>query len=78
MLVYEERMDRQTRRLWLWREDYMREWCGRAEFRAVLPELLERQDAEFRQQIERVSAEERERAESAPREMKGVSTHASQ
>jgi hypothetical protein len=77
MLVYEERMNRQTRRLWLSWEDYMREWCGRAEFRAVLPELLEGEDADFRKQIERI-AEEEERTESAPRELKGVSTHALQ
>jgi hypothetical protein len=62
MLVYEERMDKQTRRLWLTWEDYMREWCGRAEFRAVLPALLQGEDADFRKHIERICLEEETRA----------------
>lgn len=65
MLVYEERMDRQTRRLWLSWEDYMREWCRRAEFRGVLPELLQGEDADFRKHIERICREE-ERGEDGP------------
>jgi hypothetical protein len=51
ILVYEEKMDRQTRRLWSSWEDYMREWCGRADFRAALPELLEGEDPDFRRHI---------------------------
>jgi hypothetical protein len=51
LLVYEEDMDRQTRRLWQSWEDYMREWCRRDDFRAVLPSLLEGEDDEFRQHI---------------------------
>jgi len=78
MLVYEERMDKQTRRLWLSWEDYMREWCRRAEFRAVLPVLLQGEDAEFREHIQHICAEEQARAESACRELKGVSTDAHQ
>lgn len=78
MLVYEERMDRQTRRLWLSWEDYMREWCRRGEFRAVLPALLQGEDADFRKQIERISEEERARAERAVPELKGDSTSAPQ
>jgi hypothetical protein len=78
MLVYEERMDRQTRRLWLSWEDYMREWCRRAEFRAVLPALLQGEDVDFRKQIERICEEERARAESAAPELKGGSTNAPQ
>ena len=34
LLVYEEKMDKQTKRLWLSWEDYMREWCRRKDFRA--------------------------------------------
>jgi len=41
LLVYEDRMDKQTRRLWRSWEDYMREWCRRKDFRATLPELLQ-------------------------------------
>ena len=44
LLVYEERMDRQTRRLWQSWEDYMRDWCKREDFRALLPSLLEGED----------------------------------
>ncbi|MBL8918607.1 MAG: hypothetical protein JNJ54_07070 [Myxococcaceae bacterium] len=47
LLVYEEQMSRQVRRLWQSWEDYMREWVARAEFREALPELLEGEDDEF-------------------------------
>ncbi len=36
-----------TVRRWLSWEDYMREWCRREDFRALLPVLLEGEDAEF-------------------------------
>jgi len=55
MLVYEERMSQQDRRLWLSWEDYMREWCRRADFRAALPELLEGEDEQFCHHIERIA-----------------------
>jgi hypothetical protein len=57
LLVYEERMDRQTRRLWQSWEDYMRDWCKRDDFRGLLPSLLEGEDEEFRQHITRIAAE---------------------
>src|SRR3954467_13160774 len=41
LLVYEEKMDRQTRRMWQSWEDYMREWVRRSEFREALPTLLD-------------------------------------
>src|SRR5690606_32897722 len=47
LLVYEERMPRQTQRLWQSWEDYMREWCRREDFRAALPELLRGEDEAF-------------------------------
>lgn len=62
MLVYEERMSRQTRRLWQSWEDYMREWCRRADFREALPQLLEGEDEEFQRYIAALA-----QAESAPR-----------
>ncbi len=55
ILVYEERMNKQTRRLWSSWEDYMREWCARADFRAALPELLEGEDPDFRAHIQRIA-----------------------
>jgi len=58
MLVFEERMSRQTRRLWQSWEDYMREWCRRADFRDALATLLEGEDEDFRRHIARIAAEE--------------------
>lgn len=59
ILVYDENMDRQTRRLWQSWEDYMREWCRREDFAQALPQLLRGEDDEFRAYIERVAGEER-------------------
>lgn len=55
MLVYEENMSRQTRRLWQSWEDYMREWCRRPDFREALDSLLEGEDEDFRQHISRIA-----------------------
>jgi len=57
LLVYEKDMDRKTRRLWQSWEDYMRDWCKREDFRALLPSLLEGEDEEFRHHIQRVAQE---------------------
>jgi hypothetical protein len=51
ILVYEEDMDKQQRRLWQSWEDYMREWCLRRDFREALPALLEGEDPEFARHI---------------------------
>jgi hypothetical protein len=56
ILVYEERMNKQTRRLWSSWEDYMREWCRRSDFRKALPELLEGEDPDFHAHIEKIAA----------------------
>jgi hypothetical protein len=58
LLVYEPRMDRQTRRLWQSWEDYMREWVRRADFRDALPVLLEGEDEEFTHYISTLVSEE--------------------
>lgn len=63
LLVYEENMDRQTRRLWQSWEDYMRDWCKREDFRTLLPALLEGEDDEFRQHITRIAGENAPTAE---------------
>lgn len=55
ILVYEDEMDRQTKRLWQSWEDYMREWCGRKDFRDALPELLRGEDEDFRAHIGRIA-----------------------
>ena len=58
LLVYEPKMDRQTRRMWQSWEDFMREWCKRPEFRELLPELLQGEDEEFAARIRCIAAEE--------------------
>ena len=55
LLVFEERMDQQTQRLWLSWEDYMREWCLRQDFRDALPELLRGEDEDFRAHIQNIA-----------------------
>jgi hypothetical protein len=55
ILVYEEKMNKQTSRLWSSWEDYMREWCCRDDFRDALPQLLEGEDPDFRQHIGKIS-----------------------
>ncbi len=55
ILVYEDHMDKQTKRLWSSWEDYIREWCQRPDFRKALPDLLEGEDPDFRKHIERIA-----------------------
>ncbi|RPI60174.1 MAG: hypothetical protein EHM50_07880, partial [Lysobacterales bacterium] len=47
LLLYEPKMNSQQQRRWLSWEDYMRQWCRRADFRSLLPVLLEGEDPEF-------------------------------
>lgn len=53
VMVYEPDMNRQRRRLWQTWDDYIQEWCGRADFRAALPALLRGEDPEFADYIRR-------------------------
>lgn len=64
ILVYTRHMSRQKRRLWQTWEDYMRYWCRREDYRAVLPELLEGEDPDFVEHIKRLAAEESTKAAS--------------
>lgn len=63
--VYEEDMDKQQRRMWQSWEDYMREWCARADFRAALPELLKGEDEDFAAHLRCVADEEAQRRQPA-------------
>jgi hypothetical protein len=56
LLVYEDNMDKQTRRLWQSWEDYMREWVRRTDFHDALPELLEGEDDDFSAYIRTLAA----------------------
>lgn len=62
LLVFEEKMDRQTQRLWRSWEDYMREWCRRKDFREALPELLEGEDEDFQAHIQEIAEAEAAKA----------------
>ncbi len=55
VLVYEPHMSRQQQRLWQSWQDYMHEWCRRADFRAALPSLLAGEDPAFVATIERIA-----------------------
>ncbi len=62
LLVYEDHMDKQTRRMWQSWEDYMREWVRRPDFRDSLTIHLEGEDEEFTQYIRRLVELERKKA----------------
>ena len=59
LLLYEEHMSTIQARRWASWEDYMREWCRRADFRNVLPELLEGEDVDFKKYIQKLAADSR-------------------
>jgi hypothetical protein len=62
LLVYEDEMDKQTRRMWQSWEDYIIEWVRRAEFRDALPQLLEGEDEEFTKHIRKLAEAERKQS----------------
>jgi len=51
IILHSESMDGDARRRWLSWEDDMIEWCRREDFRAMLPKLLEGEDAAFSRYI---------------------------
>ena len=59
LLVYDDEMNKQTRRLWSSWEDYMREWCRREDFCSLLPDLLEGEDEDFRRHILEIAKSEK-------------------
>ena len=67
LLVWEPVLTRQNARLWQSWEDFMREWCRRADFRDALPELLEGEDLEFAERIRRIAVEEASSSRQLPR-----------
>src|SRR3970282_983100 len=54
LLLYEPKMASKQLRRWSSWEDYMREWCRREDFRALLPVLLQGEDAEFMAYIQKL------------------------
>jgi hypothetical protein len=47
LLAYEPKMNAKQLRRWHSWEDYMRDWCSRADFRRMLPRLLLGEDPDF-------------------------------
>lgn len=58
ILVYEEDMNVQQKRLWASWEDYIRSWCRRPDFCRLLPELLQGEDPDFVQYMKKIAVEE--------------------
>jgi hypothetical protein len=57
LVLYEPNMSGLQMRRWLSWEDYMREWCKREDFRAMLPTLLEGEDPDFCTYIRALAAQ---------------------
>jgi hypothetical protein len=55
LLLYQPDMTQKQLRRWRSWEDYMGEWCSRADFRAALPALLRGEDPEFSDYIQRLA-----------------------
>lgn len=58
ILVYEENMSPQTKRLWSSWEDYIRSWCRRKDFRSSLTELLQGEDPDFENYVRKIALQE--------------------
>jgi hypothetical protein len=58
IILHSQHMSRDSQRLWRSWEDYMRDWCRREDFRRLLPRLLEGDDDEFSEHIQRIATEE--------------------
>lgn len=56
LLLYEDNLKEKPLRRWRSWEDYMGEWCNRADFRAALPALLRGEDPEFADYIQKLAA----------------------
>ncbi|MGC2166585.1 MAG: hypothetical protein WA632_11285 [Gallionella sp.] len=56
LLLYEDDMKEKQLRLWRSWEDYMAEWCSRADFRDALPNLLRGEDPAFAAYIHELAA----------------------
>jgi hypothetical protein len=61
LLVYEDKMDKQTARMWASWADYIQYWCRRTDFRATLPEMLEGEDPDFVAYMQGVANKEEKR-----------------
>ncbi|MFC3147652.1 hypothetical protein [Piscinibacterium candidicorallinum] len=58
IVAWEPEMSANQRRRWASWEDYMREWCRREDFVALLPQLLRGEDPDFAEYIKGIAREE--------------------
>ena len=58
LTAYDERMTPKQQRRWHSWDDFMREWCRRDDYRVLLPRLLQGEDQDFVEYIQRLAAEE--------------------
>lgn len=58
LLLHEASMSRSQARRWQSWEDYMRDWCARADFRTALDTLLRGEDVEFVEYIRALAREQ--------------------
>jgi hypothetical protein len=58
IVAWEPEMNANQRRRWASWEDYMREWCRREDFVALLPQLLRGEDPDFAEYIKGIAREE--------------------
>jgi len=61
ILVYEDDMSGQTKRLWSSWEDYIRDWCKRRDFRDSLDYLLQGEDPDFVKYMRTIASQEAKR-----------------
>ena len=54
LLAFDDDMTDKQRRRWHSWDDYMREWCRRPDFCAMLPQLLEGEDRDFARYIQQI------------------------
>ncbi len=57
ILVYEDKMSPQTKRLWSSWDDYIHDWCKRQDFRDSLQNLLLGEDPDFESYMRKVVAQ---------------------
>ena len=66
LLAYDDHMTEKQRRRWHSWDDYMREWCRRPDFCAMLPRLLQGEDPDFVACIHHIAEQEHQAAEHRP------------
>jgi hypothetical protein len=66
LLAYGHDMTEKQRRRWHSWDDYMREWCRRPDFCAMLPSLLQGEDPDFVACINQIAEQEHHAVEHRP------------